>query len=201
MAKTNHHSSRTARRTEHQSSPSPGQINQVVIVTCRVDLPEHIYDAYAQLASRSNIQVEDLMTQQLARCRDIVGSGIYFNESQKKRLSNIVGHTVADAEGALQRLETSTVVDVSGFSFELDPRLVQRLKTRVFRGEEYSDVMYREIVRALMAFAGMNPPLSNTGGWWRRGARSPHKNGHANGNIPAATVTVAAAPEAPNVKG
>jgi hypothetical protein len=143
-------------------------INEVRIVTCRVDLPEHIYDAYANLARTSNREVEDLLQQQLTRCRDIIGSGIYFNESQKKRLSNLIGHTVADAEGALQRLETSTVVDVSGFSFELDPRLIQRLKTRVFRGEIYSDVMYREIVRALMTFAGMSPSASNTGGWWRR---------------------------------
>lgn len=156
------------RRTINQGQSAPGVPNTTVIVTCRVDLPEHIYDAYSNLARQSNRELEDLLQQQLSRCRDIVGSGIYFNESQKKRLSNLIGHTVADAEGALQRLETSTVVDVSGFSFELDPRLIQRLKTRVFRGEQYSDVMYREIVRALMTFAGMNPPLSNTGGWWRR---------------------------------
>lgn len=169
-ARSNNHTTRVTRRTESTSpaNHAPGNVNRVVIVTCRVDLPEHIYDAYADLARTSNREVEDLLQQQLSRCRDIIGSGIYFNESQKKRLSNLIGHTVADAEGALQRLETSTVVDVSGFAFELDPRLIQRLKTRVFRGEVYADVMYREIVRALMQFAGMNPPLSNTGGWWRR---------------------------------
>lgn len=163
---------RTSRATRYSrtetTDPSPGNVNRVVIVTCRVDLPEHIYNGYADQARQTHLEVEDLLQQQLSRCRDIIGSGIYFNESQKKRLSNLIGHTVADAEGALQRLETSTVVDVSGFAFELDPRLIQRLKTRVFRGEQYSDVMYREIVRALMTFAGMNPPLSNTGGWWRR---------------------------------
>lgn len=187
-----------------QGQPAPGVPNQITIVTCRVDLPESLYDAYAALAARSNIQVEDLLLQQLSRCRDMIGSGIYFNESQKKRLSNVVGHTVADAEGALQRLETSTIIDVSGFKFELDPRLVQRLKTRVFRGEEYSDVMHREIVRALMTFAGMSPSQSNTGGWWRRpqqGAQQAqavqaHKNGH-NGNIPAgAKVAVTPLPPA-----
>ena len=182
-----------------------GTINEVVIVTCRVDLPEHVYNAYTSIAAKSNLEIEEILQQQLLRCRDIVGSGIYFNESQKKRLSNVIGHTVADAEGALQRLETSTVIDVSGFSFELDPRLIQRLKTRVFRGEEYSDVMHREIVRALMTFAGMNPPLSNTGGWWRRGAKKPTAaNGNGNhppagGTIPSATAA-AAAKEAPDAK-
>lgn len=178
-----------SRKTIQQGQPTPGVPNSITIVTCRVDLPEHIYDAYAAIAVRTNIEIEDILQQQLLRCRDIIGSGIYFNESQKKRLSNVVGHTVADAEGALQRLETSTVIDVSGFKFELDPRLVQRLKTRVFRGESYEDVMYREIVRALMTFAGMNPPLSNSGGWWRRHG--------TNGKVtPAASTT--AAKEAPN---
>ena len=107
--------SRVTRRTE---STSPATLRREtstasVIVTCRVDLPEHLYDSYSDLARTSNRPVEDLLQQQLSRCRDIVGSGIYFNESQKKRLSNLIGHTVADAEGALQRLETSTVVDVS----------------------------------------------------------------------------------------
>jgi hypothetical protein len=171
-ARSNTTATRVTRRTEQSpsTSPAPGNVhaNVIRIVTCRVDLPEHLYDSYSDLARTTNRPVEDLLQQQLSRCRDIIGSGIYFNEAQKKRLSNLIGHTVADAEGALQRLETSTVVDVSGFAFELDPRLIQRLKTRVFRGEQYSDVMYREIVRALMQFAGMNPPLSNTGGWWRR---------------------------------
>jgi hypothetical protein len=173
------------RRVQQQGQSAPGVPNSVVIVTCRIDLPEAVYDSYAALAARSNREVEDLLQQQLLRCRDIIGSGIYFNEAQKKRLSNVVGHTVADAEGALQRLETSTVIDVSGFSFDLDPRLVQRLKTRVFRGEDYSDVMYREIVRGLMTFAGMSPPQSNTGGWWRRGDRvTIHKNGNGNAAVP-----------------
>lgn len=172
------------RRTIQQGQSTPGVPNTVTIVTCRVDLPEHLYDAYADIAARSNREIEEILLQQLTRCRDIIGSGIYFNESQKKRLSNVIGHTVADAEGALQRLETSTVVDVSGFHFELDPRLIQRLKTRVFRSETYSDVMHREIVRALMTFAGMNPPLSNTGGWWRRKPATPAapvvtSNGHS----------------------
>lgn len=164
-----------------------GTINEVVTVTCRVDLPEHIYLAYATLAERSNIDVETLMTQQLARCRDIIGNGIYFNEGQKKRLGNVIGRTISDAEGALQHLETSTVISVEGFEFPLDPRLVQRLRTRVFRGENYRDVMYREIVRALMTHAGMSPSASNTGGWWRyRGVVS------ANGAKVAATATAVA---------
>lgn len=145
-----------------------GTANEVVIVRVTVELPEAIYDQYAEVAIKGNREVEDIMQQRLVRCKDISGSGIYFNETEKKRLGNVLGHTVADAEGALQRLETSTVIDVSGFQFELDPRLIQRLKTRVYRGEIYQDVMYREIVRGLMTFAGMSPSLSNTGGWWRR---------------------------------
>jgi len=170
-----------------QNTLRRGMANEVVTVIMRLELPEHLYNHYVSEATKRNRDPEQVMAERLTRCQSITGSGIYFNEDQKKRLSNVIGHTVADAEGALQRLETSTVVDVSGFAFELDPRLIQRLKTRVFRGETYSDVMYREIVRALMTFAGMNPPLSNTGGWWRRksqgtGASIPlvvASNGHS----------------------
>ena len=87
------------RRTEYSTSHAPGSANVIRIVTCRVDLPEHLYDSYSDLARTTNRPVEDLLQQQLSRCRDIIGSGIYFNEAQKKRLSNLIGHTVADAEG------------------------------------------------------------------------------------------------------
>lgn len=148
-----------------------GTVNEVVTVIVRVELGEATYDLYAEESMKRGIEVEEIISERLRNCVSISGSGIYFNEGQKKRLSNVLGHTVANAEGALQRLETSTVVDVSGFQFELDPRLVQRLKTRVYRSEQYEDVMYREIVRGLMTFAGMSPSLSNTGGWWRRGKK------------------------------
>lgn len=157
-----------------------GTVNEVVSVICRVELPEHIYDIYAEESMKRGKEVEEVMAERLTRCQSISGSGIYFNEDQKRRLGSVIGHTVSEAEGALQRLETSTVIDVSGFQFELDPRLVQRLKTRVYRGERYDDVMYREIVRGLMTFAGMSPSMSNTGGWWRRGARLAQKE-QANG--------------------
>ncbi len=149
-----------------------------VTVICRVELPEHVYDVFAEEALKLGREPETIMSERLNRCKGITGSGIYFNEAQKKRLGSVIGHTVSDAEGALQRLETATVIDVSGFQFELDPRLIQRLKTRVYRGESYDDVMYREIVRGLMTFASMSPPQSNTGGWWRRGQRlKEHSNG------------------------
>lgn len=154
-----------------------GTVNEVVTVICRIELGERVYDLYAEESMKRGIEVEDIIAERLRNCASISGSGIYFNDAQKKRLSTVLGHTVADAEGALQRLETSTVVDVSGFQFELDPRLVQRLKTRVYRSEQYEDVMYREIVRGLMTFAGMSPSLSNTGGWWRRGKAKEATNG------------------------
>lgn len=163
-------------------------VNEVVTVIVRLELPEHIYDIYAEEALKRGREPEQIMGERLNRCKGISGSGIYFNDDQKKRLGNVVGHTVNDAEGALQRLETATIVDVSGFQFELDPRLIQRLKTRVYRGEHYEDVVYREIVRGLMNFAGMNPPLSNTGGWWRRGLRKaieahPKPNGASTASV------------------
>jgi len=159
-----------------QSPVRRGIANEVVTVIIRLELPEHLYNHYASEAAKRNREPEQVMAERLTRCQTITGSGIYFDEEQKKRLSNVIGHTVADAEGALQRLETSTVVSVEGYDFALDPRLIQRLKTRVFRGERYEDVMHREIVRSLMTYAGMNPPLSNTGGWWRR--PQPKPNGH-----------------------
>lgn len=148
-----------------------GTVNEIVTIMLRIELSEHVYDTYMKESVTRNKDVEDVIAERLARCQSISGSGIYFNEDQKRRLGNLLGHTVSEAEGALQRLETSTVVDVSGFRFELDPRLIQRLKTRVYRSEQYQDVMHREIVRGLMTFAGMSPPQSNTGGWWRRSSK------------------------------
>lgn len=134
-----------------------GTVNEVVSVRATLDLDEPTYDAYAEQAMKRNLEPETVMAERLRIAKTWIDGGIHFNAAQAKRLSTAVGHTVSDAEGALQRLETIGQIVVDGVVIQLEPRVLQRLKSRVFRGQTLEGVIRREVLLGLKRFCGLEP--------------------------------------------
>lgn len=152
MSTANHKSTKNVKRVNQ------GTVNEVVLVRATLDLDEPTYDVYAEQAmKREGATPEDLMAERLRIARDWTGNGIHFDTAQTKRLSTAVGHTVSDAEGALRRLETVCMLNVGDISILLEPRLLQRLKSRVFRGQTLEGVIRKEVVLGLKRFCGLEP--------------------------------------------
>lgn len=134
-----------------------GTINQVTTVRVAVELSEHVYDAYAEQAIKRNVEPEQLMAERLRRTKDQQDDGMFFNDAQKRRLCRCVGHTVGDADGALQWLEMIAKIKVNDVTIELEPRLLQKMSTRVPRGGTIERLISSEVVKGLRRFVGLDP--------------------------------------------
>lgn len=134
-----------------------GTPNEVVVVRTMLELPEAVYDAYAEQALKAGKETETLLEQRLNKCQGHADQGLFFNDAQAKRLFHVLGKTVSDAEGALQRLETICLLDVGDVKIEVEPRILQRLKSRVFRGQTLEGVIRKEVLMGLKRFCGLEP--------------------------------------------
>lgn len=134
-----------------------GTVNQVTTAHVRLDLPEHIFDQYSGQADKAGKDVEQLMAERLTRTLPQVDNGLWFTSEEKKRLETIVGHMVADGQGALQRLEPIQKIDVSGVCIRLDPQVIKRLSTRTLRGQSLNQLIEQQVVKALKQYVGLLP--------------------------------------------
>lgn len=133
-------------------------VNEVVVVRSTVDLPEAIFDQYSEQAIAQGRSVEEVMSQRLLRTVTIDGNGLWFNAQQKKRLDHLCGHTIGDAEGAIQRLETVSKVKLGDVELELEPRLKLRLESRAkMQRKSLPELIKREVLLGLRRFAGLEP--------------------------------------------
>jgi len=127
------------------------------IVPCRIDLPEHVFDAYAAQADKAGKDPELWMQERLVRCLPQTEPGLWFSPSEKKRLEACVGRMVNDAGGALQRLEPLSKITVEGLTIKIDPIVLKRLSTRTLRGQTLNQLIEQQVERALKQYVGLLP--------------------------------------------
>jgi hypothetical protein len=140
-----------------KKTTAQGTVNQITTAHCRVELPEHVFDTYAEQAKAVGKDPELLMTERLTRCAKQIDSGLHFNNAEKKRLELFLGHMVADAAGALQRLEPLSKINVSDVNITIDPVVLKRLSTRIPRGQEMGKFMEKLIIKSLRQYVGLEP--------------------------------------------
>lgn len=137
---------------------APNTINQVTVVRMTLDLPEYVHDQYVLQSMETGKEVEDVMALRLLKCAQQKEDGLWFDNSQKKRLDRCVGHTISNAEGALQRLENLSKITVDDITIELEPRLKQRLASRAtMRRKDLTELIRHEVIMGLKRFAGLEP--------------------------------------------
>lgn len=143
----------TPRRfTEERGSP----LQQQVTVRTSIELNEQLYDAYAAQGMSRALDPEQVMLERLVRCVEQADQGLYFNDSQKKRLCNVIGRSVSDAEGALQNLEHVSKIQIGDIAVELEPRLMKRLASRAgaYR-KPLAQLVKEEVLKALKEYTGL----------------------------------------------
>lgn len=131
-----------------------GTVNEVSITHVRLQLPPHVYDAYSDQAARQNKDPETLMAERLIRCLLHNEDGLWFNESERKRLESFLGRKCGDAIGVIQRLEPMRGIVVAGVQVEIPAITLTRLSTRVRRGQTLEQLIQTETIRALRAYVG-----------------------------------------------
>lgn len=143
-------------RPSIKSQPSP---RSAANVRTTLVLSEALYDKFAEQAIKhGRVTAEEEIAERLHRCQDYTSlSPLYFTDQERSELERAMGHNLSSASQALAQLKNAVTLQVGEVKIELSPKLQQRIRSRVFRGQTYESVLRKEVVEALERFAGIRP--------------------------------------------
>lgn len=114
-----------------------------------LQMPEEIYDRYAERAAKFGRSAEEEIAMRLKACVAHVDSTpIYLNDAERSALSQITGSLLRNAGDVLRWASRVSTMSVEGVSIPLYERLTERLHSRTF-GKGWHDYL-RERVLALL---------------------------------------------------
>jgi len=128
-------------------------------VIIKLELLEAVYVKYEKDAKDNGRTVEEELAIRLRRSVDFTADRpLYVPDAERRELEHILGgHLLKDAGQLVARVCASSKVKVADVEIEIDARLKERLKSRVFRGESIESVIKREVLLGLQRFCGMRP--------------------------------------------
>lgn len=145
-------------RVQHKPLHRTQVAGQPTTVTIACTVTEQVYDDYYEQSLSRGIPVEQLMAERLTRARNQKHDCLVFTADQKTRLDHAVGHVVADAEGALQRIVNQMALKVEDVDVKLEPRLIARISTRAkAMRKDFGKCVRDEVVAGLRRFTGLDP--------------------------------------------
>lgn len=124
----------------------------------KIELPEALYIQYEEEGARNVRSAEEEITKRLNGCKEHTANrALYFNDKERKELENLLGRHAGTPEVLLARLRNAVKLKVGDVEITLDSHLLDRLSTRVFRGQTMEDNIEKWVIEALEKHAGMRP--------------------------------------------
>lgn len=141
--------------TAEKSRPLFGSTKMVV----KIELPEALYIRYEEEGARNTRSAEEEIVKRLNGCKEHTANRpLYFNDKNRRELEDLLGrHLAGDPEVLLARLRNAMKLKVGDVKITLDSHIIDRLTTRVFRGQNLEDNIKTWVVEALEKHAGMRP--------------------------------------------
>lgn len=139
------------------ATPTLGKLDREdVKVRLVLTLPDRIYDHYDEQAQKRSMELESLLVERLSRCRDHTASrGFYINDAQRAALEDALGHVIRSPQELVDKLQNLLSLKCDEVEIEIPANVQARIRSRVFRGESYAQVVKREVLRALESFVGL----------------------------------------------
>lgn len=149
---------RAPKPAPRQTTTSPGTLNEVTVSHVRLQLPPHVYEAYAAPAIEAGKDPEAAMAERLCSVVGQEQPGIWFGPEEKKRLESFLGRALGtDPVGVLQRLDAVRNITVEGVMVTLPATTLMRLSTRMRRGQTLEQLIQEQTVKALRQYVGELP--------------------------------------------
>lgn len=125
----------------------------------KIELPEALYLQYEEEGARNVRSAEEEIVKRLNGCKEHnANRGLYFNDKERKELETLTGrHIAGKPEVLLARLRNAMKLKVGDVEIILDSHILNRLITRVFRGQTLEGSIEKWVVEALEKHAGMRP--------------------------------------------
>ena len=110
------------------------------------------YEAQAKSAGQT---LEAYLAARLQACvSHSAAKGLYFNDQQRNELERTFGRQLNTAQDVLKWAGRLVTISVEGIKVGLNPRLIERIKSRTFR-QPLTEVVKREVRAGLETFCGM----------------------------------------------
>jgi hypothetical protein len=121
-----------------------------------LEIPQSLFDLYAEQGMPASRMPEDEMLARLHRCREHTAlKPLYMNDEQRSRLERSLDHNFSTVDEAIMRITQALAIQVGDVGVSLPANLMRRLALRVGRGETWEGVVQRETVRGLEQFVGL----------------------------------------------
>lgn len=125
-------------------------------VALRVKLPNTILKAYEAEAKRQDRQVEEVIATRIADCASYTATKpLYFTDEQRRVLEQIMNRNYSDPSMVLQDLTRFYSVKVEDVRIGIDPRVLQRLKTRNHKSKPIAEFVKETVMRLLREYVQM----------------------------------------------
>lgn len=128
------------------------------ITRITIELPTSLILHYEDQGIAWDRTVEHEIASRLQKCKNYVStSPLYFTDDERRELESALGHNCSNPGVVLQQLKHAVTLEVGEIKIELPPNVQQRLKSRVFRGQDYATVVRKQVVDGLKRFCGLLP--------------------------------------------
>lgn len=128
-------------------------------VLIKLEMSEKLYQEYEEMGGKSGRSPEEEISERLKRCKEHTANRpLYFNDAERSEMEKLTGgHLAKSPETVLARLRTAMSIVVEDVTITINQRLLQRLSSRVFRGQTMEGVIAKVVLEALERHAGMRP--------------------------------------------
>lgn len=128
-------------------------------VLIKLEMSEKLYEEYEKMGGANGHSVEEEIAKRLERCKEYTASRpLYFNDAERSEIEKLTGgHQAKSPETVLARLRTAMSIVVEDVTITINQRLLQRLSSRIFRGQTMEGVIEKVVLEALERHAGMRP--------------------------------------------
>lgn len=136
----------------------PVEQQKITRVRIVLDLPDDLCDHYASQAESHGRTLEAEMADRLRRTKDYTAQRpLYFDDDQRAQIERATGHLAMTEGQVLNRILRTLAVKVASIKVVIPARLQERLRSRVFRGHTFEEVVAREVIAGLERYAGLRP--------------------------------------------
>lgn len=138
-----------------RTKPPVVQHQAETLIELRLRLPSPLVDLIEEQGLAKGRMLDEEIHERLKRCLTYTADKpLYFDDKQRRRLEDLLGHLVQHPDIALQQLEHLVQLKVGEVDVDIDSQLLNRLSTRTF-GKTLAETIQREALRGLRAYAGL----------------------------------------------
>ena len=126
-----------------------------VTVRVSLNLPEHLYDQYAERAAKRGVTVEEELLQQANRTRNWYDSTpIYVDNATRQALSKLADRLLASQEDLLTWARASATLTINGVKVELPSTLRAKIDVQRYR-MPFKDFIAEKVIESLERWVGL----------------------------------------------